>query len=218
MIKAVIFDMDGLLIDSEPLWEEAEMRVFSKIGVPLTREMTKQTMGLRIDEVVQHWYGRYPWNGPTQQEVQEGIVAKVIELVRVKGESKKGAKQIVKFFTDNNLPIAIASSSQTEIINAVLERIGIRDAFTVICSAEHEPYGKPHPGVYITTAEKLGVLPQDCLAFEDSPNGVLSAKAAKMKCVAVPDEKMRGDKRLLISDLMIDSLEEFGNDLFKSLQ
>ncbi len=215
MIKAVILDMDGLLIDSEPIWEEAEMEVFNKIGVPLTKEMTKQTMGLRVDEVVQYWFSRFPWETPTQQEVQADIVAKVIELVKLKGVPRKGVKELTQFFASKNLPIAIASSSQTEIINAVMEKLGIRDSLKVICSAEHEPYGKPHPGVYITTAAKLEVQPEECLAFEDSPNGVLSAKAAKMKCVAVPDEKMIEDKRFYIADLIISSLDEFGEEQYK---
>ncbi|MBA3723332.1 MAG: hexitol phosphatase HxpB [Candidatus Levybacteria bacterium] len=216
MIKAVILDMDGLLIDSEPLWEEAEVEVFNKVAVPLTSEMTKQTMGLRVDEVVQYWFSRFPWESPTQQEVQAEVVAKVIELVKLKGTSRNGVKELVEFFRGKNIPLAIASSSQMEIINAVLDKLAIRDSLSVICSAEHEPYGKPHPGVYITAAEKLEVQPEHCLAFEDSPNGVLSAKAAKMKCVAVPDEKMKDDKRFCIADLMINRLTEFDEEKYKT--
>lgn len=210
--------MDGLLIDSEPLWEEAEIEVFTKIGIPLTSDMTKQTMGMRVDEVVQHWYSRYPWQNPTQQEVQADVVAKVIELIKQKGTPRSGVKEIVAFFAEKKLPIAIASSSLTEIITAVLEKLEIKDSLNAICSAEHEPYGKPHPGVYITTAKKLDVLPEFCLAFEDSPNGVLAAKAAKMKCVAVPDEKMRDDKKFCIADLVINSLTEFDESKYTLLQ
>lgn len=216
MIKAVIFDMDGLLIDSEPLWENAEVEVFNKVGVPITREMTKQTMGLRVDEVVKHWFNQYPWDTPTQQQVQSDVVAKVIELIKLKGEAKPGVLELVDFFAKKNLPMAIASSSQTEIINAVLDKIGIRDSLNAICSAEHEPYGKPHPGVYIKASEKLGIAAEFCLAFEDSPNGVLSAKSAKMKCVAVPDEKMKDDTRFCIADLKINSLSEFNEDTYKT--
>ncbi|MBI2598620.1 hexitol phosphatase HxpB [Candidatus Curtissbacteria bacterium] len=215
MIKAIIFDMDGLLIDSEPLWEEAELATFSAVGVPLTEEMTKETMGLRVDEVVQHWFSRYPWKTPTQKEVEATIVEKVIELVNEKGIAKDGVEAIVKTFKKAGLPMAIASSSQTEIINAVLDKLGIKDYFKVIHSAEHETYGKPHPGVYITTAVKLGIPPQNCLAFEDSPNGVLAAKAARMKCVAVPDIKMKDDKRLLIADMVITSLNDFHLEALK---
>jgi HAD superfamily hydrolase (TIGR01509 family) len=77
---------------------------------------------------------------------------------------------------EEGLPLAIASSSSESIIKAVLDRLGIQDHFSVIYSAEHEPYGKPHPGVYLTTAKKLGVKPTECLAFEDSLNGVLVSR------------------------------------------
>ena len=71
MIEAVIFDMDGLLIDSEPLWQEAEIEVLNKVGVPLTVEMTKQTMGLRTDEVINYWHRKYPWETPSQQDISQ---------------------------------------------------------------------------------------------------------------------------------------------------
>jgi len=74
MIKGVIFDMDGLLIDSEPLWQEAEIETFTRVGVPLTREMTRETMGLRVDEVVEHWFSRYPWEEPSKKEIESKVV------------------------------------------------------------------------------------------------------------------------------------------------
>lgn len=217
MIKAVILDMDGLLIDSEPLWEEAELIVFSKLDVPLVAEMTKQTMGLRVDEVVQYWFIRYPWKDITQKEVEAQIVNKVIELVIEKGTSRKGVNEFIAIFKRKGLPLAIASSSNTDIINAAIGKLGISKDIDIIHSAEHEPYGKPHPAVYITAAEKLGIHPQYCLAFEDSPNGVLAAKAARMKCVAVPDEKLKKDKRFCIADKVVNSLLEFTEENLNDL-
>lgn len=209
MIRAIIFDMDGLLVDSEPLWEEAEIKVFTKVGVPLTPELTKQTMGLRIDEVVQHWYASYPWENPPQKEVEAEVVDNVIRLVKEKAVARKGVAEIIGLFAKEKIPMAIASSSQTQIINAVLDKLSIAGDMKAIYSAENEPYGKPHPGVYITASQKLDVLPENCLAFEDSPNGVLSAKAAKMKCIAIPDTKMKDDTRFYIADLILDSLLDF---------
>lgn len=215
MIKAIIFDMDGLLIDSEPLWEEAEIKSFAKVGLSLTPEMTKQTMGLRVDEIVEHWYTQYPWNNPSREEVEAMIVKNVVDLVKAKGKALKGVDEIIKLFTEQNIPMGIASSSKTDIINAVVEKLSIANHLKVISSAEHEPYGKPHPGVYITAAKSLGVLPQECLAFEDSPNGVLSAKAAKMKCIAIPDYKIKNDKRFSIADQIINSLLDFDLKMLK---
>jgi mannitol-1-/sugar-/sorbitol-6-/2-deoxyglucose-6-phosphatase len=217
VIKAVIFDMDGLLIDSEPLWKQAELDIFVPLGVPLTYEMTKETTGLRVDEVVQYWRSRYPWEGASSQKVDDRIVERLVQLVNESGSPMAGVDQLIELISKTGLPMAIASSSSSVIIEAVLARLGIEHRMTVIHSAEHETHGKPHPGVYITTAEKLGVSPAECLAFEDSANGVLSAKAAKMICVAVPDPGVRGDKRFGIADLVIDSLDDFSPDMFREL-
>ncbi|MDO8570332.1 MAG: HAD hydrolase-like protein [Candidatus Daviesbacteria bacterium] len=123
MIKAIIFDMDGLLINSEPFWEEAEIEIFNKIGVPVTLKGTLNTMGLRIDEVVEYWYTKYPWTGPSKTQIEKEIVNKVIELVNRKGEALPGVFEILKYFWDQKIPMAIASSSQMIIINAVVKKL-----------------------------------------------------------------------------------------------
>lgn len=217
MIKAVIFDMDGLLIDSEPLWKQAELDVLPTCGVPLTYEMTKETTGLRVDEMVEHWHSRYPWDTPSKQEVDHLIVARLIALVKESGVAMPGVDALVSMFAKEGLPMAIASSSSEAIIDAVMDKLKIHSKLSVIYSAEHEPFGKPHPGVYITTAEMLGVKPAECLAFEDSANGVLSAKAAKVKCVAVPDSQSRHDRKFGIADVTINSLGAFTIDMLHQL-
>ena len=102
--------------------------------------------------------------------------------------------------------VALASSSAYRLIGAVTERLGLAGEFEVAYSAEEEEYGKPHPGVYLTTARRLGVAPTQCLAIEDSFNGVLAAKAARMRCVAIPEPAQRRDPRFGIADLVLDSL------------
>jgi HAD superfamily hydrolase (TIGR01509 family) len=215
MIEAIIFDMDGLLIDSEPMWQEAEVAVFNNIGVPLTIDMTPQTMGLRTDEVVEYWHKRFPWDSPSLQEVSTLIDTTVIELIKHKGVAKEGVREAIVICEAAGLPIAIASSSPHLLISTVLDKLGIADKMKVVHSAHDESYGKPHPAVYISTANELGIHPNHCLTFEDSANGVLSAKAAKMKCIAIPEPEMRNDKRFGIADIILHSLKDFTPDMIR---
>jgi sugar-phosphatase len=99
----------------------------------------------------------------------------------------------------------------------VVDQIGVREYLHVLQSAEHEPYGKPHPAVYIEAARRLDVPPERCLAVEDSPAGLLAAKAARMACLVVPAPEMRADRRYCIADLQLDSLLDFRLDLLDRL-
>lgn len=208
-IDAVIFDMDGVLIDSEPFWREAEVAALAAVGVPIDDEAARATTGLRTDEVVEQWYARHPWPGPTRQEIAAQIVAGLVRLVRERGAAMPGALAAVDTLAAGGYPLAIASSSPSEVIAAIVGRLGIGDRFAVLQSAEHEPYGKPHPAVYIEAARRLGVAPLRCLAIEDSPNGVIAAKAARMRCLAVPDPHLRADRRFHAADATLPSLTAF---------
>jgi beta-phosphoglucomutase-like phosphatase (HAD superfamily) len=216
-LKAAIFDMDGLLIDSEPLWQEAEKKVFGTVGISLTTAMCVQTMGMRLDEVVKYWYSRQPWKGPSLAEVQRDVLAEVKQLILGKGEGMRGVSHILDFFDQRNIQMAVASSSYLHLIEAVLEKLKIRNRFKVVHSAEFELKGKPDPGIYISTAHSLGVEPAECIAFEDSYNGLLSAKQAGMRTVAVPDQHSFEEKKLLIADLKIRTLDEFNEAMLSAL-
>ncbi|BAZ33409.1 putative phosphoglycolate phosphatase [Cylindrospermum sp. NIES-4074] len=205
---AVIFDMDGLLIDSEPLWCRAEVEVFNDLGVPLEESMCNQTMGLRSDEVVSYWYAQFPWVGTSQSTVGERIVSHVSELVATFGQPLPGAVEIVQLCQQMDLPLALATSSPMSLVESVLNKLGLQDAFGVLSSAQTEEFGKPHPAVYLKTANRLGVQPQKCVAFEDSIRGIISAKAASMRCIAVPAVEEREDPRFAIADAKLDSLTQ----------
>ena len=215
-IEAVIFDMDGLLIDSEPFWQRAEQEVFSQVGLHLTSAECLQTKGLRIDEVVEYWFQRRPWTPKPNETLADDIVARVKELVVDSGIPKPGAIQALEFVASKNLPRGLASGSMFALIEAVLKRLGLENYFDVVHSAEMESRGKPAPDVYLTACRKLGVSPAHTLTFEDSPNGIRAAKAAGMICVAVPEEEISGELRGL-SDLVLDSLEEFGENEWRQL-
>lgn len=217
MVKAVIFDMDGILIDSEPIWHEAEIEVFGRAGLAVTVQDCLKTQGLRVDEVVDYWYRRQPWQGLSKDQVAEQIVEAVISGVREKGTLIQGAGQALDFVRSLDIPVALASSSSYALIEAVVDKFDIKKCFDVIYSAQDEPLGKPHPGVYITTAEKINTPADQCVAIEDSINGVVSAKAAKMACIAMPERGARYDRRFGIADALIDSLHQINASLWQSL-
>lgn len=206
MREAAIFDLDGLLIDSEPIWRAVEQRVFGDVGIVLDDDLCHTTMGMTVDAVVAHWYGRAPWSGPDPGEVEESIVAGVVATIRAGGAAMPGVDHALAVVASLGLRVAIASSSHEVVIAAALDRLGIADAFEAVVSAQHEPFGKPHPGVYLTAAHRLGVEPNRCVALEDSPNGVRAAKDAGMRCVAVPEAGI-GRAEVAGADVVLHSLE-----------
>lgn len=205
-IDAVIYDMDGVLINSEPFWKEAEITVFAEVGIDFIKVGGEKTVGLRIDEVVDYWYDLYPWSGRSKKEVVDRIMNEMVERISLEGEAMKGVEESLTFFKSQGKKLALASSSYHELIDAVLSRLGIRSFFEVINSAEDLAYGKPHPSIYLKTAEELGVAPTRCLVIEDSVNGIISAKAAKMNVVAIPDGTHSPDERIILADQREDSL------------
>ncbi|MGE0784321.1 MAG: hexitol phosphatase HxpB [Sandaracinaceae bacterium] len=201
--RAAIFDMDGLLIDSEPIWREVEIEVFADRGIALTDAMCRETTGLRIDEVVVHHLARAGHGPDGASAMVDRIVDRMIERVRAEGTPIEGSHEALTLCATLGLALALASSSPRRLIDATLEALGMTARFPVVRSAEHEAYGKPHPAVYLRTAEALGVPPTACVVLEDSINGVIAAKAARMRCIAVPQEP---SPRFAVADAVIDSL------------
>lgn len=217
-MKAAIFDMDGLLIDSEPLWKRAEQEVFAGVGLDLDDDDCEQTLGYRTDMVVAHWYQRYPWSSPSQRQVADDIDTRVAELISQEGVPMPGALRAIEMVDEAGLSIGLATSSALSLIEVVLHTLGIDRFFKVACSASDEELGKPNPAVYLTTAAKLGVLSEECVAFEDTVVGIQAAKAAGMRAIAVPAPHNFDDPGFDIADLKLQSLEEFHLSLFEKWQ
>ena len=211
---ASIFDMDGLLIDSEILWHQAEIEILGGLGVPLAVEGCRTTKGMFVDEVTVHWYGLYPWTGPTPAEVAVTIVDRVIALLLAKGELKPGAEHAIALCAERGLSLAVASSSQYRLIDTALDHFGLRHHFGLVHSAEDETWGKPHPAVFLTAAAKLGAAPRRCLVWEDAPAGVLAAKAASMACIAVPEHGEEHQPAFALADMVLGSLLEMDERRF----
>jgi mannitol-1-/sugar-/sorbitol-6-/2-deoxyglucose-6-phosphatase len=216
MIKAVIFDMDGLLIDSEPTWQKLEKELYASLGIQLTVAEKHEMMGTPALENAKRLYARYGWEKYSPEEVAKMLEQKVAAAFRQGIELMPGVDQALQICKRHNLPVAIASSSPMVLIETVVDTLKLREHFKHIYSAQHEPLGKPHPGVFISVGEKLGVAPDHCLVFENSPAGVLAAKAAKMHCVAVPTPDLKQNKFIQTADLVLDSLEEFSEESLTS--
>lgn len=217
MIKAVVFDFDGIIIDSEPLWVEAEIGVFKSMGIILTPEMCRHTTGLNTQDTLVYWHGIYHWTNKTIFQVYKEIMEAMQVLILERADLKEGYLDVLQLFVDKKLPVAVASSSPLKLITTALKKFHLFEFFKIISSAENEEHGKPHPALYLGAARKLGIDPVNCLAFEDSFNGAISAKAARMKLVTVPDIHDFPSTRFDFADLKLASLKDFKEKHFEHL-
>ena len=207
--EAVIFDMDGVLIDSEPLWKIAMEQTFQEAGSTLTKTDFQQTVGLRLDEVVHYWYAKKAWIGSTPEEIETKIVERMVKLISQNGTPLVGVVETLTYIKSKNIKIGLATSSYEILIETVLSTLNIASYFDFTHSAENENNGKPHPAVYLTVAKKLNVAPTKCLVIEDSLNGVISGKAARMTVVCIPEKTHFPDPRLILADAQFETMEEF---------
>jgi len=209
MIEAVIFDMDGVLLDSEPFWQEAEIEVFVTVGIHLTRAQCIETIGLPVSDVVAYRYKQNPWNQKSLEQVSGEILTGVELRVRERAIPLDGVMDALESFKNRRIPTALASSSPMRLIKTVLNKFSLVNTFRVVHSAELEEYGKPHPAVFLTTAKHLCIPPAHCLVIEDSFNGLIAAKAARMKTVVIPMAEQWNEPRFDIADTKLRSLTEF---------
>jgi mannitol-1-/sugar-/sorbitol-6-/2-deoxyglucose-6-phosphatase len=191
-IAAAIFDMDGLLVDSEPVWHEVEIEVFGRYGVPLTVERCLETKGMYLGDAVAYWYARLPWQGPDCGDVAVEILDAMAERLERGVSLKPGAEHALDFCRARGARLTLASSSPRRLIDVVVRRLGLGSRFAVLRSGEDEVSGKPDPAIFLSVAGELGVEPRHCVVFEDSPAGVSAALAAGMACVAVPESDGTG--------------------------
>jgi mannitol-1-/sugar-/sorbitol-6-/2-deoxyglucose-6-phosphatase len=220
-LQAALFDLDGLLVDSEPLWHVAEIEVFGSHGVPLTAEMCTQTKGRFVSEAVLYWYERYPWESPGTDEVASEILDRVSELIDSRLELKPGARFAIAECERRGLRLAVASSAPQRIIESSLRRFGLDSHFEATCSAEHEHAGKPDPAVFLSAARRLESEPGRCVVFEDSLAGVNAAKRAGMLCVAVPESFAGPDgdrSEFVAADVVLRSLGDLDENVWARLE
>lgn len=206
MIRAVIFDMDGVMIESEPLWEKTERILLGRKGIEYNPTYRDKIVGLNQNDS-----GRLLRETFNLVETVEEIIAGRIEILLGLYERElelvSGLQPLLKELRESGFLLALASSSPLRVINFVLDRFSLRGFFSAVVSGDTIPLGKPHPNIYIHTAANLGVEPRECVVIEDSINGVKSARGAGMVCIAVPDKRL-DQKEFQIADAVVDRLDK----------
>jgi sugar-phosphatase len=208
--SAVIFDIDGLLINSEPLWNKAATEIFRQYGIQLTEEQYAITTGLRSKEFVAYWLQQYQVPASEFERAEQRLITLAIELIDKEATLMPGVEHIFKFFLEKDFKMGLATSSPVALIEWVKDKLGIRSLIHASCSAQHLPFAKPHPQVYIDCAAAMHVSPLSCLCFEDSFYGMIAAKAARMTCVVVPSAEHIKLEHWGAADLKLSSLQNFG--------
>jgi HAD superfamily hydrolase (TIGR01509 family) len=184
--QAVIFDMDGLLVDSEPVWAVAEGAMMAARGRQSDPEIQKSLVGLRMNEFLGGMCRAY--NMPDRVEDLRGeIIGRMVTLIPVDVKPRPGAPELLEWLYQRGIPCAIASSSPMPIIDATVTAQGWDRYFRTHVSGDDVTHGKPAPEIYLEAARRLGADPTVCLTLEDSPTGARAAVAAGMICYAVPD-------------------------------
>jgi beta-phosphoglucomutase family hydrolase len=183
---AVLFDLDGTLVDTEPTYYEAARQLLARYGVPdFSWEQHTRFIGIGTRETLETLGARYGIDVPVDTLLAEEN-ALYLDLLRVTTEVFPQMRKFVELLRAGGVPMAVASGSSREAIDAALVHGGLDGFFAVTASAEEVPAGKPEPDVFLEAARRLGVAPADCVVIEDSAPGVAAARAAGMRCVAVP--------------------------------
>ena len=207
MIDAVVFDLDGVLIDSEHVWDEVRQQFAEERGGSWSESASRDMMGMSSLE-----WSRYMRDevGIDEEpaEISAEVVRRLEERYRRELPLVPGADEVVEHLAAR-WPLAVASSSNRELIDLVLEESGLGRLFRATVSSEEVPRGKPSPDVYLEAARRLGAEPTRCAAVEDSENGIHSAKAAGMRTIAVPNPQYPpADHALDAADVILETIED----------
>lgn len=214
VIRAVIFDLDGLLLDSEQAWNEARNRLTIDRGGTWREKATRDMMGMSSKE-----WSRYMRDELGLDMSPDDISGAVLELMKSLYREKlpvlPGAAESVRRIA-GRWPLGLASSSNRPLIDLALQLSGLGNCFATTVSSEEVPRGKPAPDVYVEAARRLSVEPGECAAVEDSHNGILSAKAATMRVIAIPNRTFPpGPDVLAEADAVLQSIDELTPDVIE---
>lgn len=212
--KACIFDLDGTLLNSMGVWKQVDEKFLGKRKLPLTDEYLKAISVMKLDLAAKYTIGLFNLN-----ESPEDIIKEWLDLARYEFtyniQPKPYGVEYVRLLKEKNIPAAVATSSQRELYKPALQRIGIFDLFDVIFDSDKTDCGKDKPDIFIKTAESLNTAPKDCLVFEDTAAGILSAKSAGFVTVGFLDDHQAKFKEEIIknADYTAVDFKEFYEDL-----
>jgi HAD superfamily hydrolase (TIGR01509 family) len=207
VIEAVVFDLDGVLLDSEQVWDEAREQLAKERGGRWHDQAQKDMMGMSSTEWSRYMHERIGLPEPPE-EINREVVERLAATYREHLPALPGAKEAVERLAAR-WPLGLASSSNRELIDLALELLGVKQLFAVTVSSEEVARGKPAPDVYLEAARRLGIAAARAAAVEDSHNGILAAKAAGMRVLAIPNRHFPpGQDALEQADVVLDSLDE----------
>jgi HAD superfamily hydrolase (TIGR01509 family) len=215
-IAAVIFDLDGVLIDSEGVWNSARRDVALECGGGWPDDAQRAMMGMSSTEWSAYMHDELGV-ALSPEEISETVVSRLEHLYRQHLPLLEGARETVIGFA-RRWPLGLASSANRPIIELVLDLAGLNDSFVATVSSEEVPHGKPAPDVYLEAARRIGVAPEECAAVEDSSNGIRSAAAAGMIVLAVPNREFPPtNDALALAGEVVEALTELTPDRLERL-
>ncbi len=207
MIKAVIFDMDGVISSTEILQSTAESRVLAKIGININpKKIVKDYSGFKAEEAFEDILKNNHMKADIKQLLIERWDLVYNELLPQGFPVVQGVKELIKTLIQNSFTLAVASAAPLKFIKIVISKLGLAEQFSAITSGDEVKVGKPDPAIFLITAQKLNIKSKHCLVIEDAPSGVRAAEAAGMKCIAITSTHTR--EELKGADKIIDSFEE----------
>jgi HAD superfamily hydrolase (TIGR01509 family) len=207
VIEAVVFDLDGVLVDSEEIWDRAREQLARERGGRWHDQAQRDMMGMSSTEWSRYMHDVIGLEEPPE-EINREVVRRLSELYREELPAIPGAREAVERLA-SCWPLGLASSSNRELIDLALELLGVKHLFKATVSSEEVARGKPAPDVYLEAARRLGVDPTRAAAIEDSHNGILAAKAAGMRVIAIPNRHFPpGEDALGQADVVLASLVE----------
>jgi HAD superfamily hydrolase (TIGR01509 family) len=216
LIAAVAFDLDGVLVDSEAAWDEARRELVREQGGTWKDSATLDMLGMSSLEWSRYVAAELGVDLPPE-EISSRVVARLLEVYRKHLPLFDGAVEAVTRLADR-WPLGLASSSNPEVIELVLAESGLDRSFSAWVSSTQVGPGKPAPDVYLETARRLGVDPADCVAIEDSENGIKSAHAAGMRVIAIPNPEFQPpDDALALADHIAGTLDDLTPELIEEI-